>query len=61
MSRLVLQPVDYYPKEKKLAENRAAVCNGCEFRKKNTTVIDFYYLNLIWDTLVCKFVLPNSF
>ena len=34
------------PEEKKLAENRAAICNGCEFRKKNTAVIDFYYCGL---------------
>ena len=31
---------------KKLAERRAAVCNGCEFRKKNTTLVDFYYCSL---------------
>jgi hypothetical protein len=34
------------PESKALAERRAAVCNGCEFRKKNTTLIDFYYCGL---------------
>ena len=29
-----------------IAEHRASVCNGCEFRKKNTTVVDFYYCGL---------------
>jgi hypothetical protein len=29
--------------EKKIAESRASICNGCEFRKQNTTLVDFYY------------------
>jgi hypothetical protein len=46
------------PKEKKLAETRAAVCNGCEFRKKNTAVIDFYYCGLCGCPLEKKIFSP---
>jgi hypothetical protein len=31
------------PEEKLLAEERMAVCNKCEYRKKNTALVDFYY------------------
>jgi len=31
------------PESQALAEKRIATCNGCSFRKKNTTVVDFYY------------------
>jgi hypothetical protein len=41
------------PENKTLAESRAAICSKCEFRKKNTEVIDFYYCG------VCK--CPLSF
>jgi hypothetical protein len=32
--------------EKRIAEIRAAICNSCEHRKENTTIIDFYYCDL---------------
>lgn len=32
--------------EKQLAEERISVCNSCEHRKENTTLIDFYYCEL---------------
>jgi len=34
------------PEEKATAEYRASVCNSCEYRKKNTTLVDFYYCSL---------------
>ena len=34
------------PESKAIAESRAAVCSGCEFREKNTTLVDFYYCSL---------------
>ncbi len=46
------------PESKALAERRAAVCNGCEFRKKNTTLIDFYYCGLCGCPLSKKIFSP---
>jgi len=34
------------PEEKKLAEKRLNVCNGCEHRQENETVIEFYYCGI---------------
>jgi hypothetical protein len=34
------------PEEKFIAAHRASICNGCEHRKQNTTLIDFYYCDL---------------
>jgi hypothetical protein len=34
------------PEALEKAEHRAEICNGCEHRKQNTTLIDFYYCNL---------------
>ena len=34
------------PEEEFLAAYRASICNGCENRKQNTTVINVYYCKL---------------
>ena len=34
------------PEQQAIAEHRAIICNGCEHRKKNTTLIDFYYCDV---------------
>jgi len=34
------------PEQQETAEYRASVCNNCEHRKQNTTLIDFYYCSL---------------
>jgi len=31
------------PEQKAIAEYRISICNGCEHRKQNTTLVDFYY------------------
>lgn len=37
---------NHTPEEKQLAEERLEVCNTCEHRKKNETIIDFYYCGI---------------
>jgi hypothetical protein len=32
--------------EKEKAEDRLSKCNDCEFKRQNTTLIDFYYCEL---------------
>lgn len=37
---------DPSPEQKATAEYRISVCNSCEHRKQNTTLVDFYYCGL---------------
>lgn len=32
--------------QKAIAEYRASICNVCEHRKQNTTLVDFYYCGI---------------
>lgn len=48
------------PEQKFTAAYRASICNGCEYRKKNETLIDFYYCSKCGCPLEKKIFAPDK-